>query len=260
MTDFPDYAQTNREHWNRHADWWVNPGRRSWASPDPAWGIWGLDNRTIPLLPDDMSGQQTIELGCGTGYVSSWMIRRGARATGIDPSDRQLESARAFMAEFGMRFELIHGVAESVPRPDESFDFAISEYGAAIWADPFVWIPEAWRLLRPGGRLHFLGHSTLAMVCTPLYERDSDVSVQRQLQHDYFGLHRCDWTEPADPSVEFNLPISAWFDLFKKTGFVVEEFFELQAPAAAADTQFGVDADWARRFPSEQAWCLRKTA
>lgn len=254
MTDFPDYAQTNRAYWNRHADWWVKPGRRSWESAEPSWGIWGIPNRELPLLPDALSGLDAIELGCGTAYVSAWMVRRGARVTGIDPSDRQLETARALMAEFELEIELIHGVGESVPRPDGSFDFAISEYGAAIWADPYLWIPEAWRLLRPGGRLHFLGHSTLAMVCSP----QNDDKTSQTMQRDYFGLHRVEWTVPEDPSVEFNLPIGEWFALFKRTGFVVEDFHEVQAPADATGEQFETPAEWAKRYPSEQAWRLRK--
>ena len=252
--DFPDYARTNRAYWNRHADWWVNPGRRSWASPEPHWGIWAIPNRELPLLPDDLSGLDAIELGCGTAYVSAWMVRRGARVTGIDPSDRQLETARSFTDEYEIEIELIHGVGESVPRPDASFDFAISEYGAAIWADPHAWIPEAWRLLRPGGRLHFLGHSPLSMICSP----PNDDRTSRTLQRDYFGLHRVEWTVPDDPSVEFNLPISEWFALFKRTGFVIEDFYEVQAPPEATGEQFETSADWAKRFPSEQAWRLRK--
>ncbi len=54
-----------------------------------------------------------------------------------------------------------------VPLPDASFDLAISEYGAAIWADPYRWIPEAARLLRPGGDLIFLGNSVLVMLAVP---------------------------------------------------------------------------------------------
>ena len=254
MSDFPEYAQVNRQHWNRHADWWVNPGRRSWDSDQPRWGIWGIPNDQLPLLPESLSGLDAVELGCGTAYVSAWMTRRGARCVGIDPSDGQLATARAFIAEYGLQIELIHGVAESVPRPDRSFDFAFSEYGAAIWADPYVWIPEAWRLLKPGGRLHFLGHSTLSMVCSP---RDDGKTSEKLLQ-DYFGLHRVEWETPDDPSVEFNLPISEWFALFKRTGFVVEEFFEIQAPPEATGEQFETPAEWAKRYPSEQAWCLRK--
>ena len=45
-----------------------------------------------------------------------------------------------------------------------------SEYGSAIWSDPFVWIPEAARVLRPGGELTFLGNSVLYMLCAPLLD------------------------------------------------------------------------------------------
>ena len=38
-----------------------------------------------------------------------------------------------------------------MPLADASFDLAISEYGAAIWCDPYRWIPEAARLLRGSG-------------------------------------------------------------------------------------------------------------
>ena len=69
-----------------------------------------------------------------------------------------------------MRFPLVHADAERAPFADASFDLAISEYGAAIWCDPYRWIPEAARMLRPGGRLFFLG-GTLLMLC---YPKDDD--------------------------------------------------------------------------------------
>jgi ubiquinone/menaquinone biosynthesis C-methylase UbiE len=55
----------------------------------------------------------------------------------------------------------VRAAAEAVPLRDASFDLAVSEYGAAIWADPFTWIPEAARLLRVGGELVFLANSLL---------------------------------------------------------------------------------------------------
>ena len=142
-------------------------GRRNWAAESPTWGIFDVPESTLHLLPDDLAGKDVIELGCGTGYVSAWMARRGARPVGIDNSPAQLESARRFQQEFGLDFPLHLGNAEQTPFPDASFDFAISEYGAAIWCDPYRWIPEAARLLRPGGRLHFLGNSTLLMLAYP---------------------------------------------------------------------------------------------
>ena len=125
---------------------------------------------------EDVAGLDAIELGCGTAYVSAWLARRGARPVGIDNSPRQLETARRLQAEHALEFPLLLGNAESVPLPDASFDLAISEYGAATWADPFRWVPEAARLLRPGGRLHFLKSSPLLLCSaapTPRMQRPS---------------------------------------------------------------------------------------
>src|SRR5215213_2984524 len=72
------------------------------------------------------------ELEWGTAYISSWLARRGARPVGVDITPAQLETARRMQAEFGLEFPLLEASAEDVPLPDESFDLAISEYGASI--------------------------------------------------------------------------------------------------------------------------------
>jgi SAM-dependent methyltransferase len=235
---------------------WVDAGERNWATTDPAWGIWGIPESELGLLPGDMHGMRTIELGCGTGYVSAWMARRGASVCGIDNSEKQLETARRLAAEHDVDLELIHGNAESVPRRDASFDFAISEYGAAIWCDPFRWIPEAQRLLRPGGHLVFLGTHPLAIVCTP----ESGEASEPVLHRNYFELHVQDWRNvEVDPGgMEFNLPISRWFELFGETGFAVRRFLELRAPEDRDTDMFAIPVAWAKKWPSEQAWVVEK--
>jgi SAM-dependent methyltransferase len=251
----PDYVAKNRAQWDDQADDWVPGGERSWAA-EPGWGIWRIPETDLQLLPADMTGMRTIELGCGTGYVSAWMIRRGASAVGIDISERQLATARRLAEEHGVEFELLHGNAERVPYSDASFDFAISEYGAAIWADPFVWIPEAFRLLAPGGELVFLGNHPLAILTQQL---DSDAPVSRTLCNPYFGMHRIDWTEPGGTEgTEFNLPVAEWLRLFRRVGFEVVDYHELRAPSRGPETRFFVTADWAYDYPSEQVWKLRK--
>ena len=55
--------------------------------------------------------------------------------------------------QFGLQFPLHLGNAEETGFPDASFDLVVSEYGASIWCDPYRWIPEAARILRPGGNL-----------------------------------------------------------------------------------------------------------
>jgi SAM-dependent methyltransferase len=255
----PDHVAENRRHWDAMASDWVVSGERAWAQSEPTWGIWGIPNDQLPLLDDDMSGQRAIELGCGTGYVSAWMQRRGARVYAIDNSEQQLATARrlAELHGIGDDIEWVHGNAETVDQPDESFDVAISEYGAAIWCDPHVWIAEAHRLLRRGGRLVFLGNHPLGMVCSPVA---GDVPAGLTLERDYFGLGRLDWTEALDDpgGIEFNMEISTWLRLFRTVGFDVVDYIEIQAPASADGTKFWVGADWAKRFPAEQAWILVK--
>ena len=73
----------------------------------------------------------------------------------------------------------------------------VSEYGASIWVDPYRWIPEAARLLRPGGRLVFLRNSTLVILCS-----DDEVPAKEHLVHAQFGMKRFEW---PDGGVEFHL-------------------------------------------------------
>jgi SAM-dependent methyltransferase len=254
----PDHVAENRRHWDEMASEWVEAGERAWAADEPTWGIWGIPNGELRLLDDDLRGVRAIELGCGTGYVSAWMRRRGASVYAIDNSEAQLATARRLAAAHGLDdIEWVHGNAEVVDQPDASFDLAISEYGAAIWCDPHAWIPEAHRLLRAGGRLVVLGNHPLGMVCTPVA---GDAPAGLTLERDYFGLGRLDWTDALDDpgGIEFNMEISSWLRLFRTVGFDVVDYVEIQAPASATGTRFWVGADWAKRFPSEQAWILQK--
>jgi len=71
-----DHVVRNRAAWDRFAEEFVEPGRRSWASDEPTWGTWGVPEDKVGMLID-VDGLDTIELGCGTGYVSAWLARGG---------------------------------------------------------------------------------------------------------------------------------------------------------------------------------------
>ena len=201
-----DYVVVNRGTWDEDAPNWVERGREAWAQQEPVWGR-GNPESELRLLPD-VAGLDAIELGCGTAYVSAWLMRLGARVVGMDNSSNQLATARTFQAEFDLRFPLVHADAEHAPFADESFDFAISQYGAAIWCDPYKWIPEASRILRPGGRLVFETGSPLVMCCFPA--DDDEAPADSRLHRDYFGMHRFDWramTAPSMPSSSVSVTV-----------------------------------------------------
>jgi SAM-dependent methyltransferase len=252
MSDRRDHVMVNRAKWDVDAAEYEEPGRRNWASNVPHWGIWDVPDSDVHMLPD-VNGLDVIELGCGTAYVSSWLARLGGRVVGLDNSTAQLANARRFQREFRVEFPLIHGNAEAVPFADESFDVAVSEYGASLWCDPYRWIPEASRILRPGGTLVFLTNSALLVLCMPDLEVDL---VTERLRRDYFGMHR--FEGPDDPGIEFHLAHGDWIRLLRSNGFEVEDLVEVRAPEGATTRFPWVTAEWARRWPSEEIWKARK--
>jgi SAM-dependent methyltransferase len=253
VSELPEHVLANRAYWDAMADRWVKPGERAWAMDEPAWGVFQVPQSRVPFLPDDVAGLDTIELGCGTGYVSAWLARRGARPVGIDNSAEQLATARRLQAEYGLEFPLLHGNAEQVPYPDASFDLAVSEYGAAIWCDPYVWIPEAARLLRRGGRLVFLANSVLSILCAP---DDEDEPSTAHLLRPQRGLHRLAWPEGG---VEFHLGHGELIRLLRAAGFEIEDMIEVYAPDDAKPTSFGyAPVEWSRQWPVEEIWKARR--
>lgn len=249
----PEHVQKNRAAWNNFATDYVASGERAWASDEPYWGLFNVPESQLHVLPAELAGRDTIELGCGTAYVSAWLARRGARPIGIDNSPKQLETARRLQSEHGLSFPLHLGNAETTPFQDGSFDLAISEYGASIWCDPYRWIPEAARLLRPGGELIFIVNGTLVMLCTPA---DPDAPVTERLERPYFGMHRFDWEKEG--TVEFHLGYGDWIRLLRGAGFEIEDLIEVRPPEGATTRYPWMTIDWARRWPCEQIWKARK--
>ena len=259
-TDLTDHAARNRAQWNDWAASYVAPAERQWATDQPSWGIWGIPEAEARLFGESgierWAGRDVIELGCGAGYVSGWLARAGARVTGIDVSDEQLATARRLheqhSSELAGSVEFLLASAEQVPLPDASFDLAISEYGACLWCDPHLWVPEAARLLRPGGELVFLTNGILAMLCMD----EPGLRTTRTLHRDLFGMHAMEWDD--DDSVEFHLPHGEWIRVLGEHGLQVERLVELGAPDDASTRYEYADADWARRWPSEEIWVARR--
>src|SRR3982750_397083 len=172
-----EWTATNAEHTDASAE-------RAWAHPGILWGIFAIPEADVRALPEELDGRDVVELGCGTAYFGSWLARRGARVTGVDPTPAQLDTARRMIEQSGIHLDLVEAAGEAVPLPDAGYDLAVSEYGASLWADPARWIPEAARLLRPRGRLVFLTNSTLVYLTAP---DDENEQVGTELLRDMFG-------------------------------------------------------------------------
>ena len=253
--DLPDYVKANRDHWTKtNAEYTDGRAEHAWNETEISWGLWNTPESQVNVLPD-VRGKDVVELGCGTAYVSAWLKRGGAhRVVGVDITPAQLETARRLDKKYGLGLELVEANAEATGLPGTSFDLAISEYGASIWCDPYKWILEAARLLRPNGELVFLRNSTLSMLCTP------DIGkVQETLQRPQKGLNRMDWLDTHE--TEFQPAHGDLIRLLSKSGFEILDMVEIFASADNVNHPFYgqyMSVEWARKWPSEEMWRARK--
>jgi SAM-dependent methyltransferase len=243
-----DWTQANVEHTNESAE-------KAWAHPGILWGVFAIPEEQVGALPAELAGLDVVELGCGTAYFGAWLAKRGARVTGVDPTPAQLETARRMMASSGLELALVEAPGEDVPLPDGSFDLAVSEYGASLWADPYKWVPEAARLLRPGGRLVFLTNSTLVYLTAPA---DPEAQVGTELLRDMFGMYRMQWDGAT--GIEYHLAHGEWIRLLREHGFELEALHELRPQPGAVDPSYYdfVTVEWADKWPAEEIWVARK--
>src|SRR5262249_22713467 len=156
----------------------------------------------------EVAGKDVLELGCGAARWSIALAARGARPVGLDLSPRQLQHARRLMGEVGVDFPLLLASAEAVPLPAARFDIVFCDWGAMSFCDPRRTVPEASRLLRPGGLLAFATFSPIGICC---HNMAAD-TVEATMHNDYFGQLRQEWPE----EVTFSLPYGDWIRLFRR--------------------------------------------
>jgi SAM-dependent methyltransferase len=246
-----DHERKNREFWDRTSGQYQAKHASQLNKKELAWGVWATPEARLHVL-GDIAGKDVLEFGCGAAQWSIFLAQRGARPVGLDLSSEQLVHARELMRAAGVDFPLVHASAEDVPLPDAGFDIVFCDHGAMSFADPERAVPQAARLLRSGGLFAF-------NMATPILElcwSDEADAVQESLQRTYFGMRGGE----DDETVVFQLPYGEWIRLFRRSGFTVEDLIEIQPPENAESTYADyVPLGWARRWPAEHIWKLRKT-
>ncbi|GAC1650348.1 MAG: hypothetical protein NVS4B12_20080 [Ktedonobacteraceae bacterium] len=251
VSSFPEHIRKNREMWNASSEEYEQRAASVLSGElAMAWGLWRIPEAELHIL-GEVAGKDILEFGCGAARWSIALAQQGARPVGIDISSQQLQHARHLMGEAGVHFPLIETSAESVPLPDASFDIVFCDWGAMTFCDPYHTVPEAARLLRAGGLFAFMTATPISVLC---HDMQTD-KLGQTLVNDYFGLTHLEW----DNEVDFQLPYGEWIRLFRRTGFIVEDLIETQ-PAVGTMSAYRNEAEiaWARRFPMENLWKLRK--
>ena len=131
----------------------VRTGYDRWAE------VYDHDANPLPALEElrvreafgEVHGREVLDLGCGTGRHSAWLVEAGARVTAVDFSAGMLAKARERIPAGGVRF-VTHDLHEPLPFEDGSFDAAVSGLVLEHLRDLSAFFAEAHRILRPGGR------------------------------------------------------------------------------------------------------------
>jgi SAM-dependent methyltransferase len=247
-------ARRNRRAWDADSDEYQKEhGSILGGDRALAWGIWRIPERELKVL-GNVRGKRVLELGCGAAQWSIALARRRSQPVGVDNSFKQLLHARDSMKSIRARVPLVQAAAEFIPFKDESFDVVFCDYGAMSFADPAFTVPEAARVLRSQGLLAFSTTTPFLNACWP----DDADEVTRTLHNPYFGMRRVEWS--PDETVDFQLPYGQWIRLFRRNHLSIEDLIEIQAPKGARTTFPGRPSSWARRWPAEMIWKVRKEA
>ena len=153
--DERDSLQANRADWDRYADEYQATHGEFLGDDGFLWGPEGVREDAVGAL-GDVAGKDVLELGCGAGQCSRWVLRRGGRPVGLDVSVRQLQHSRRIDLEHGVRVPVVCAGAAAIPFADASFDVVFSAFGALQFiADADALVAEIARVSRPGARLAF---------------------------------------------------------------------------------------------------------
>ncbi|HSS50109.1 MAG TPA: bifunctional 2-polyprenyl-6-hydroxyphenol methylase/3-demethylubiquinol 3-O-methyltransferase UbiG [Thermoanaerobaculia bacterium] len=105
----------------------------------------------VDELGIDPRGRKTLDVGCGGGILAEEFARLGCDVTGIDPSERSIEAARAHARQEGLAIDYRTGAGEALPFTDAAFDLVYCCDVLEHVNDVGRVIAEIARVLRPGG-------------------------------------------------------------------------------------------------------------
>jgi 2-polyprenyl-6-hydroxyphenyl methylase/3-demethylubiquinone-9 3-methyltransferase len=100
-------------------------------------------------------GISVLDLGCGGGFMTEALSRRGARVIGVDPCGPLIEAARHHAGASGLDITYLEGRGEAIPLADASVDRAVCMDVLEHVPDPGRVLAEIRRVLRKGGLFFF---------------------------------------------------------------------------------------------------------
>ena len=241
--------ETSRTSWDAAAGWWTS-----------RYSARGDVNRECVIDPalfrllGDVRGQRILDAGCGSGYLSRILAKKGGRVVGVDHSQKLLEVARRVEKEdpLGVRFHEADLAHLSLPG-EGTFDVIVSNVVLQDVVALGEAIRQLYQVLRPGGRLLF-------SITHPCFERpvpgtwlrepaDSErVEEWRGLLLDRYFDRVALWSAPSgqQPMVGFHRTLEDYSCALHDAGFLITRMEEPTPTDDAVERRYREFADYQR--------------
>jgi len=259
------YAELNRDDWNREARRYQERHRTQLVSGDGLWGpVFGVPGEKDLQVLGDVHDKDVLELGCGGGQWTIRLARQGARCTGQDISDIQIEYARDFAAQAEIRPPgqalFRQGNAEDLSDwPDESFDIVFSNFGAIGFVDIDSCFKEVGRVLRKGG---LFAYSWLSPFFDCLAD---DGENQLEIVRSYFDrspmVAESTWPDGSHTFyIQFHHTFGDWQKAIKAAGLLLTDIIELEPQRSDWRESTWTNVPWYKvsMIPGTTIWQARK--
>lgn len=230
-----------KAEWDKVAEWWDTEAGDV--------GVWHQQNDIDPVIfkvLGDVKNKKVIEIGCGNGYFSRFLAKRGARVTAIDLSDKLLEFAisREKANPLGIKY-LVRDAANLRGLENRFFDVALANMSLMDIADAKGAIKEVSRVLKKGGR--FVFSTTHPVFCDFRQQwviiRQGGKKYLARAIGKYLSSSAEKHTLWASgvKSTQYHRSVETYFGYLRSSGFLVSDFKEIatKKPVTKAKKEHG---------------------